>query len=281
MIYLRSSRRLAPMNATALETCRYPLFIIIMASYMRKNGRSPHYIKKSVRSILSQSYSNWELFVTGDKYENEQEFRSLFTSIPSSKLFLHNLPEPGERGNLTGTQLWQSGGVVAMNNALQRAEQHHNNCEPNCKIYVVSLDDDDIWSTEHLNELLSIFIRFPSVVFAWTKGYHCSSSGNPYPPIIVLQDRVNNWSGPFGGNILHSSCAWKMEVFRGFRYRGQWDFPPNYHGQKTGDYDLFEAIRAHIVAKSLDYYHSNRATIEHLIEMGNSCTKNGSLWYPD
>ncbi|CAF3716514.1 unnamed protein product [Rotaria sp. Silwood1] len=252
-----------------------------MSSYMRKNGQSAYYIKKAVRSILSQSYSNWQLFVTGDKYENDREFRSLFTNIPPSKLFLYNLPEPGERGNLTGIQLWESGGVTAMNNALERAEQHHNSCRSKCNIYVTNLDDDDTWSPEHLNEFLSIFTHFPSVVFAWTKGYYCHSGGNPYPPMIVPQDRVNNWLRPFGGNILHSSWSWNMKVFRGFRYRGQWDFPANFQGSKTSDYDLFEVIRAHIAGKKLDYYHSNRATIEHLVEMGKSCAKNGPLWYPD
>lgn len=257
------------------------LFIIIMSSYTRQNGRSPYYIKKAIKSILSQTYKNWQLFVTGDKYENETEFVSLFSSIPPSKLFLHNLPKPGERGNLTGLQLWQSGGVSAMNNALQRAEQHHQKCESTCNLYVTNLDDDDTWSSEHLRELLSIFIRFPSVVFAWTKGYFCHSGGNPFPPAIVPQDIVNNWNGAFGGNILHSSWSWNMKVFRKFRYRGQWDFPPNFQGTKTSDFDLFEVIRAHIAAQKLQYFHSNRATIEHLIEMGKSCTKNGPLWYPD
>ncbi|CAF1108237.1 unnamed protein product [Rotaria sordida] len=252
-----------------------------MASYVRKNGRSPYYIKKSVRSILSQSYANWELFVTGDKYESETEFRSLFASIPPSKLFLHNLPEPGERGNLTGVPLWESGGVSAMNNALQRAEQHHNNCSLRSNIYVTNLDDDDVWSTEHLNELQSIFKRFPSVVFTWTKGYYCHNRGDPYPPLIVPQDRVNNWPGGFGGSILHSSRSWKMEVFRGFRYRAQWDFPRNFQGIKAADADLFEVVRVYVAAKKLDYYHSNQATIEHLIERGISCLKNGPLWYPD
>ncbi|CAF1570683.1 unnamed protein product [Rotaria magnacalcarata] len=268
-------------NATNLERNSSPLFIIIMASYMRKNGKSPNYIKKSVKSILAQSYTNWKLFVTGDKYENEREFSSLFTSISSSKLFLHNLPEAGERDNLTGIELWQSGGASARNDALQRAEQHHSTCGSKCNIYVAHLDDDDIWSIEHLSELLSIFTRYPSVVFTWTKGYFCHSGGNPYPPIIAPQDTVNNWLKPFGGNILHSSFAWNMTVFRGFRYRRQWDFPPNFQDSKTTDYDLFEVVRAYITAKKLDYYHSNRATIEHLVEMGNSCTKNGSLWYPE
>ncbi|CAF2970709.1 unnamed protein product [Rotaria sp. Silwood2] len=72
-----------------------------------------------------------------------------------------------------------------------------------------------------------------------------------------------------------------MKVFRGFRYRGQWYFPPNFQGIKIADYDLFELARAHIARRNLDYYHSNRATVEHLVEMGKSCIKNGSLWYPD
>ncbi|CAF4359261.1 unnamed protein product [Rotaria magnacalcarata] len=252
-----------------------------MTSYTRKDGKSPYFIKKSVKSIISQSYANWELFVTGDKYEDETEFRSLFASVPQSKLFLYNLPKPGERGNLTGLSLWQSGGVVAMNNAIDRAEKRHKSCESSCNVYITNLDDDDVWSTEHLRELLSVYIRFPSVVFAWTRGYYCTSGGNPYPTLIVPQDKVNNWPRIFGGYILHSSWSWNMKVFRGFRYRGYWDFPPGFTGSKTADHDLFEVVRVHIAAKKLDYYHSSRATIEHLVERGAPCAKNGPLWYPD
>ncbi|CAF0986678.1 unnamed protein product [Rotaria sordida] len=148
--------------------------------------------------------------------------------------------ERGERGKLTGFQLWQSGGVSAMNNALQRANQHHNICRTNCNIYFANLDDDDTWSPDHLSEHLSIFTRFPSVVFIWSKGYYCGAGGSPFPPTLVPQDKVNNWPAGFGGSILHSSWSWKMEIFRGFRYRAQWDYPANYNGPREADADLFE-----------------------------------------
>lgn len=61
----------------------------------------------------------------------------------------------------------------------------------------------------------------------------------------------------------------------------QWDFPPNYHGPREADGDLFEVVRAHIQAHKLDFFHSNQATIEHLVEGGVPCRKNGQLWYPD
>lgn len=271
----------SPRSTVTTECTVDPLFIVIMSSYPRADGKSPYYVKKAVRSLLNQSYSNWELFVTGDHYENEAEFRSLFNSVPPSKLFFYNLPKPGERGNLSGISLWQSGGVVAMNNAIQRAEQRHANCGSKCDIYFTNLDDDDIWSTEHLREHLSIYIRFPSVVFAWTKGYYCVNGGKPYPDQNIPQETTNNWSLGFGGSILHSAWSWNMKVFRGFRYRGHWDFPPNFREPKTADFDLFNVVREHIMAKKLDYFHSNRATIEHLKEQGGVCKKNGPLWYPD
>ncbi|CAF4030252.1 unnamed protein product [Rotaria sordida] len=152
----------------------------------------------------------------------------------------HALYQRGERGKLTGFQLWQSGGVSAMNNALQRANQHHNICRTNCNIYFANLDDDDTWSPDHLSEHLSIFTRFPSVVFIWSKGYYCGAGGSPFPPTLVPQDKVNNWPAGFGGSILHSSWSWKMEIFRGFRYRAQWDYPANYNGPREADADLFE-----------------------------------------
>ena len=281
IVNVNSSKMMNVTSATIVNVNNEPVFVIIMASYPRDNGRSPYYVKKAVQSILAQSYPHWQLFVTGDNYKNDTEFRALFNTIPSSKLFLDNLPKPGERGKLTGYELWSSGGVTAMNNAMERAERHHNDCKTSREVYFTNHDDDDIWSKDHLHEMLQIYKRFPSVVFAWAKGYYCGTGGNPYPSLNVQQNTVNNWPHGFAGQVLHSSWSWKMSVFCRFRYRAMWDFPPDYKHGKVADADLFDVVRKYILAKKLDYFHSNQATLEHLVEMGRPCGKNGKLWYPD
>lgn len=70
----------------------------------------------------------------------------------------------------------------------------------------------------------------------------------------VPQDKFNNWHGRFGANtnIIHSLWTWNMRVFRGFRYRRQWDFPPNFRGSKTVDLDLFQVVHTYIVKNRLN-----------------------------
>lgn len=257
------------------------LFIVIMATYPRSNGGTKKIIKRTLKSLLGQTYKNWKLFVTGDFYEPDSEFHAFFDEIPKERVFTFNLPTPGERLNLTGMQLWESGGVTAMNDAMERAERQHEYCKPNCKIYLTNLDDDDIWSPDHLRELLSVFIRFPEVVFVWTRGYYCGADGAPFPGGEAPQHIVNNWYDQFGGRILHSSWGWKMDTFRGLRYRRQWDFPAGFTLPKVSDYDLFERVHMQIKDRNLSFFHSTRATIEHLTELGKTCNKQGPLWYPE
>ena len=48
-------------------------FVIIMATFNRKNGKTPGYLTRSLDCILAQSYTNWDLIIVGDKYEPENE----------------------------------------------------------------------------------------------------------------------------------------------------------------------------------------------------------------
>ena len=43
--------------------------IIIMATYNRKNGKTPFYLRRSLDSIMNQSNQNWDLIIVGDKFE--------------------------------------------------------------------------------------------------------------------------------------------------------------------------------------------------------------------
>ncbi|CAF1508290.1 unnamed protein product [Adineta steineri] len=254
-----------------------------MATYQRSNQKSPYYLKRSVRSVLAQEYSEWELFVTGDKYVNETEFKYIFRNVPANKLFLHNLEKPGERDKLSGINLWYCVGATAMNNALDRAEEKYRDSEKyrDNKLIIAHLDDDDTWHPSHLQNLVNAYNRFPSVSFVWSKGYYCASGRGDVYPLINVSNTINN-KPPTIGLTLHSSVSWKMRTFHSFRYRRIWEYRDE--TPTVGDGDLWTRMTKFMLKKNINFYHSLAPTVEHLQErQSKPCTKanNQSSWYPD
>jgi 3-oxoacyl-[acyl-carrier-protein] synthase-3 len=45
-------------------------FSIVIPTYQRKDGSTPFYLKRCLDSIFKQDYSNFKIFIIGDKYEN-------------------------------------------------------------------------------------------------------------------------------------------------------------------------------------------------------------------
>lgn len=81
--------------------------------------------------------------MTGDKYDNHSEWKSL-KFYNDSRVNMYNLPESGERGKIHPSELWLNAGATAMNNAIDRAlDDGHE--------WIVHLDDDDFWDSDHLS----------------------------------------------------------------------------------------------------------------------------------
>lgn len=123
-----------------------PLLGIIVASYRRANEDTLSSLENLWKLLLSQSYGNWKLYLTGDYYDNETEWTSL-SFFNHAQASVYNLPEPGERGKLTGQDLWNHGGIAAMNNAIDRMIADGTQ-------WAVRLDDDDFWDTDHLQNIV-------------------------------------------------------------------------------------------------------------------------------
>ncbi len=124
-----------------------PLLGIAVASYRRADGMTPSMLENLWMLLLNQSYSNWKLYLTGDFYDSETEWKSM-SFFNHSQARLYNLPEPGERGKLNGKDLWNHGGTAAINNAVDRIVTDGIQ-------WVVRLDDDDTWDADHLQNVVA------------------------------------------------------------------------------------------------------------------------------
>lgn len=116
---------------------------IVLATYRRADGSTPHYLTRAVKSVLEQTYQNFTLYVVGDKYEPAQELNDLIDAFDSPKIKYVNLPVAKEREKYTGEQLWSYGGVTAMNLGIGTALSDGI-------AYVFHLDHDDWWRADHI-----------------------------------------------------------------------------------------------------------------------------------
>jgi len=176
---------------------------IIIATYNRKNGKTPSYLKRSVESILKQKHTNWDLIIVGDKYE---PFNDLISQINEFKLktdnkiiYLDN--QMVERDFIQDkNKLWNSAGATSINMGLKYARDNNY-------IYYAHLDDDDYWSDNHLYEIANIYNQYPNCVFVNTK----STYGNSYLPLENMNIFENNRL-PIPIGVIHSSFSFRIDI---------------------------------------------------------------------
>jgi glycosyltransferase involved in cell wall biosynthesis len=149
-------------------------FAIVISTYQRPDGNTPIFLKKTLESVLNQTYQNFKIFLIGDKYENQEEFLLFKNLIPSEKLYIENLPNAIEREKYKhpSWELWWSGGANAINYGIDVALKENFT-------HVCLLDHDDTWNSNHLeliNKTLSI--SNPSLIF--TQGWYNNSK---FPPL--------------------------------------------------------------------------------------------------
>jgi glycosyltransferase involved in cell wall biosynthesis len=205
-------------------------FGICMATYKRKNGKSPFYLSKTLNALLNQTATNWHLYLVGDKYEDNDEFLECISIIPKDKITAVNLPSAPERENIYNlNNLWKVGGSNAFNYAHQLA------LEDNCD-YILHNDDDDAFHVKKiqlLNYVLSIYHN-PSFIFHYSTFLH-----GKLPREHVTTISKNNLQ-PRGSNVVHTSFCIHKSFIENFKYEG---YIPTKTEYTCGDIQLIRHIR--------------------------------------
>lgn len=171
---------------------------IVISTYQRPDGKTPELLTRTLNCVLNQTYQNWKLFIVGDKYNNNKEFKNLCSLIPQEKITYLNLPIATERERYPngGQNLWHSGGATATTIGIELAVNSGYD-------YICHLDHDEIWKENHL-EVLAKGIEDTKALFLYTKGIHFT---NQELPSITSNELYIKQRALPGNAIKSASCV--------------------------------------------------------------------------
>ena len=156
-------------------------FAVITATYQRSNGSSPEILSRAIDSLRSQNHQDFKLFLIGDHYEDNKEFKSFSKLLPKQQIYTENLPFSPERKKYKNPskELWACGGTSAINRGIEVAlEQGFT--------HITLLDHDDIWYPNHL-ELINKAVELTNSPFIITKGVYT----NPQKQTATIPKKEN------------------------------------------------------------------------------------------
>ena len=187
-----------------------PMVSVCVATY----NRARLLTERSIPSVLSQTYRNFELIVVGDNCSDETE--KLVAKINDPRLKFVNLPERG-RYPTDPLRRWMVAGTQAINHAMSLAQGD----------YVTHLDDDDEYLPERLEKL---------VTFAVTNKYdlvwHPFWMENPNNEWYLLEAPAFTFSQVTTGSVFYRSWFTKI----------QWDIQAH-RLMEPGDWNRYRRIK--------------------------------------
>lgn len=226
------------------------IFGIVIATYQRRDGKTPIYLKKALDSIFKQTYKEFFVYVIGDHYEDKQEFTDIIKQYASDKIYYENLSVAAERDKYFETNkeaLWCSGGVNATNYGIDLA------LKDGLK-YICMLDHDDYWHSDHLQGLNNMI---ESTKADWA----CSLSHYPESvplPAVNSKEKYLPYLPAFAGLVKSSVCVNFKTVPLKFR-----DVFAETGVAEPSDADLWRRSAEYIKAKKLKSYLHNKITCVH------------------
>jgi glycosyltransferase involved in cell wall biosynthesis len=115
-----------------------PLVTVCVPTY----NRGPLLMERAVKSVLSQTYANLELMIVGDHCTDDTA--ELLAQVRDPRLRFFNLPNRRRKYTQTVENHWFVGGAIPANKAMEMARGK----------WIARVDDDDTWSTDHIEKLL-------------------------------------------------------------------------------------------------------------------------------
>ena len=172
------------------EKQEQPLVSIVMAAY-----NSAPYMPEAIRSVIGQSYPNWELHIINDgSKDNTAEVVRPF--LTDTRIIYHEQENKGQ--------------ASAKNCGLRAARGD----------FIAFLDADDMWSLDKLEKQLPVFTEHPEAGLVHTNVMLITESGEPlgspqrsYPQgwisgDLLIDNRVNGMA-----SILRRECLDRVGIF--------------------------------------------------------------------
>lgn len=135
-----------------------------LVSVIVATNRGGPYLEPALRSVLSQTWQDWELVVVDDGSPDPDEIKALISAIPRSVIIRHD----------------RSKGVSIARNVGVDASRGR---------FLVFLDDDDIWRPERLALQMAALSGAPDAVACYSAGWYMDAAGefagDDWPPVAA------------------------------------------------------------------------------------------------
>jgi glycosyltransferase involved in cell wall biosynthesis len=225
-------------------------FGVVIPTYQRKDGRSPELLRRAIDSVFNQTHKNFKIFLIGDKYDDDSEFRSIVSSYDPDKIYSENLPFAAEREKYDDPKIiWNYGGCYANNYGIDKSISEG-------KYYICHLDHDDWWHENHLYEINQCISETNASFVFTTSTYGCP---NTYLPVRNKVEKYIPFT-PGPSRFIHSSVAMDFSKIN-LRHENVYERD----GQigLAGDGDFWNRVGEYVSANGLLSYHVNIITCRH------------------
>lgn len=224
-------------------------FGIRIVTYPRPDGKTPDLLRKTIHSVVSQSWCDWVIYLVGDSYGPQEEFESFLDFAPKEKIKMQNPNLQSERFIFKDSKkISYFGGICAANYCLDWMTREG-------VTHVVILDHDDIWLPNHLKTLNDAYTFFPDVYFVYNAGHYRGSSSFPESNCKYQIDNLP----PKGGSVLHSSVSWRLDkIPLRYSYSFNNDGSPVY-----GDIKMWEDMRTYFKLNDYKFFFTKKSTMIH------------------
>jgi glycosyltransferase involved in cell wall biosynthesis len=226
---------------------------IVIPTYQKQNGTTPSLLTRALNSIKTQTHTDYKVFLIGDRYDNDNEFVELATSIiDNDKIHYENLSVANEREKypIGSPQLWCAGGVNATNWGIEKSISEGIT-------YICHLDHDDYWDPTHL-ELINKVLEERDTAFVYT----CSTYINRGILPNVNTNGDTQFSIPVPEKLIHSSVCIDFDKIP-LRYRDVFSETSQIH---PADADMWDRVGNYITKNKLNSFLIHCLTCNHLTE---------------
>ena len=136
-----------------------PLVSIIMPAY-----NAQQYITESIESVITQTYTNWELIIVDDNSTDDTaSIIKEFSQQDSRVKYLHQ--DRGRQGK-------------ARNKAIKNSSGE----------YIAFLDADDLWENTKLQVQIDLIKNRPDIALFFTQGFILQPDGKSIPMDVKVQE---------------------------------------------------------------------------------------------
>ena len=229
-----------------------PMITITIHTYMRSDGKTPQLLRRTLQSIVLQTYKNYQLIIVGDKYENETELFDLVAEFESKiKITCVNLTYAKERDIYLGVNnvaLWNGGGANALNYANKIAIDMK-------ATKIAHIDHDDYWNPKHLENIAKAIVEKNNPAFIYTLSKYLE---NPVFPQMPTDGQIVE-SYPEACSLIHSSIYMDLEQLP-LDYRDMWEVQNIYY---PSDADMWIRVKEKCIAENLKSYVIREVTCFH------------------